>query len=304
MTAWGKDVPHVIASRVARLYPAYWMAVVATSVLLLWIWPQGKDITVSEALVNLTLLQELVEVRHVDGVYWTLWTELRFYLLMVLVVAWGLTRRRVLWFAALWPLAAEVAATAGWTTASTWLISGYAPLFAGGMLLYLLHRDGHSAPVWALLGMNVALSVHAVVPAQLHSLSANTVFTPSAAIVAGLVVACFLLVGAVALTPLRHLGWRWLVPVGALTYPLYLIHEFWGWWVIAHLSPYANRWVTLAVACAVVLALAKSLHEVEKRLGPPVRRVVERRLRTPLPTPHPGPVARTPMSSALPQPPR
>lgn len=58
MTAWGRDVRHVIASRVARLYPAYWLALLATSVLLLFVWPAGKDISVVEALVNTTMLQE------------------------------------------------------------------------------------------------------------------------------------------------------------------------------------------------------------------------------------------------------
>ena len=28
MTAWGRDVPHFVASRVGRLFPAYWVAVV------------------------------------------------------------------------------------------------------------------------------------------------------------------------------------------------------------------------------------------------------------------------------------
>src|SRR5690606_22606190 len=33
-TAWGRTVPKVVASRVARLYPSYWAALAPTSVLL------------------------------------------------------------------------------------------------------------------------------------------------------------------------------------------------------------------------------------------------------------------------------
>ncbi|HMO10961.1 MAG TPA: acyltransferase family protein [Actinotalea sp.] len=101
-SAWGRSVPQVVASRVARLYPAYWAALALTAVLLLVVWP-GWRITPGQVAVNATLLQSAVGVSHVDGVYWTLWAELRYYLLVVALVAVGLTRRRVLAFAALWP---------------------------------------------------------------------------------------------------------------------------------------------------------------------------------------------------------
>src|SRR4051794_36362391 len=42
LTAWGRPTAQVVASRVARLYPAYWFAVLATGVLLLVLWPEGK----------------------------------------------------------------------------------------------------------------------------------------------------------------------------------------------------------------------------------------------------------------------
>ncbi len=291
MTAWGRDVPHVVASRVARLYPGYWIAVIATSVLLLWVWPGGKNITAGESLVNLTMLQSLVGVRHVDGVYWTLWVELRFYLLMIALVAWGITRRRLLWFCALWPLAAQVVFELnGPHLLATVLLDKYAPYFAGGMLLYLLHRDGHAKAPWLLLSLNVALALRNNVPWQMHALTANTVFAPNPWVLGLLTAGCFAAVGLVALTRVQHLRWAWLVPLGALTYPLYLIHEYWGWWAIAQLAPHANRWVVLAAAIALAVALAWGLHQVEKRVGPPMRRGIEaglRRLRRPAPASRP-----------------
>lgn len=279
MTAWGRDVPHVVASRLARLYPSYWIAVIATSVLLIWIWPDGKDISVSEALVNLTMLQQAFDVRHVDGVYWTLWTELRFYVLIVALVAIGITRRRVLWFCALWPLAAQVALIAGWQTASTVLVDGFAPYFAAGMLLFLVYREGHAPAPWVLLGLNVALAVHNGVPSLRATITKNTIFTPDDRLLAALLVLCFATVALIALTPLRSLSWSWLVPVGALTYPLYLIHEFWGWWVVDHLAPHAGRWVVLGAACAAALTLAWGIYQAEKRIGPRMRRAIDAGLR-------------------------
>ncbi|MCU1431816.1 MAG: acyltransferase [Actinotalea sp.] len=290
-TAWGRTVPAVVASRLARIFPAYWAALALTSVLLLVIWPAGKDISLAEVAVNVTLLQEPLGVRHVDGVYWTLWTELRFYALIVVMVAVGLTRRRVLLFAALWPVVAVVADAAGWTVLSTVFIGQYAPLFAGGMLLYLVHRDGHALLPWLLVAGNVVLALTRVVPAQMASLGRNTAFEPSALLLAVVVVACFATVAVLTLTPLQRVDWSVLTVLGTLTYPLYLVHEFWGWWVIHLLHDAVPTAVTLAAAVAASMALAWLVHHgVEKRLNPPMRRWVERRLSGARPTP---PVAGT-----------
>lgn len=278
-TAWGRSVPAVAASRLARIYPAYWAALALTSGLLLFLWRDGKQISWGEVAVNATLLQEVVGVRHVDGVYWTLWVELRFYLLIVLLVAIGLTRNRVLAFAGLWPVVALAVAWADVPVLETLLISRYAPLFAGGMLLYLLYRDGHARLPWVLLVGNVVLAVNNIVPAQMQSLGKNTVFEPNPWLLGVLTVGCFVAVGALALTRLRTISWAPLAALGALTYPLYLVHEFWGWWVIARLSPTLPPWVVLGVAVTLVVALATALHHaIEKPSSPRVRRWLERRL--------------------------
>ena len=279
MTAWGRDVPHVVASRVARLFPSYWLAVIATSTLLLFLWPAGKDISVGEALVNLTMLQELFGVRHVDGVYWTLYAELRFYLLIGLLVAWGITRRRLLWVAAVWPALGLVAVEAGITPLAALAIDGYAPFFAGGMMLYLIFREGHARAPWLILGGNVVLGVDHAVSWQMTSLTANTIFTPDPWVLGALTVGCFATVAVIALTPLQRLGWAWLVPAGALTYPLYLIHEYWGWWFIDLTAAHLGRWVVLAGAVTLSVMLAVVIHQIEKRVGPPMRRRVEAALR-------------------------
>src|SRR3954468_536174 len=66
MTAWGRRTSEFVASRVGGLYPAYWVAVLTTGALLLFLWPEGKQVTPHEVLVNLTMMQSAVGVDHVD----------------------------------------------------------------------------------------------------------------------------------------------------------------------------------------------------------------------------------------------
>lgn len=272
MTAWGRSVPDVIGSRVGRLYPGYWVAVLATGGLLLLVWP-GKEITGDQVLVNLTLLQSLFGVDHVDGVYWTLWVELRFYLLIAVLAAIGITRRRVLWFAALWPAAAMLARVLGLTDAVTWLVAPYAPLFAAGMALYVIHRTGHAVVPWLLVAGNAALATAALVPARMDSLGQNSVVAPRAGLLAAALLGCVALVALVTLTPVGRWRWAGLTAAGALTYPLYLTHEYWGLWVVHLLAGRAPVAVVLAAAVAVSLLLAWVIHRfVERPYGPRLRR--------------------------------
>ncbi|MGV8968096.1 MAG: acyltransferase family protein [Cellulomonas sp.] len=272
MTAWDRSVANVAASRIARLFPAYWSGVLLTGALLLWIWPGGKNVTPGEVAVNLTMLQSLFHVGNVDGVYWTLWAELRFYLLIIAFVAIGITRRRVLLFASLWPALALVADAAGPAWLRTVLVAEFAPLFAAGMVLFLIRREGHSRVAWWLVVANTAAAGWLVVPDQLVKQARNTDHTPSAGILALLVVACIAMVAVVTLTPVSRLDWRWLTTLGALTYPLYLVHEHWGWWLISNLAGTFSPYVVLALATAFALMLAATIHYgVEKRVGPALR---------------------------------
>jgi peptidoglycan/LPS O-acetylase OafA/YrhL len=276
-TAWGRSVPAVVASRLARLYPPYWAALLLTSVLLLVIWPAGKDVSLGEALVNTTLLQEALGVRHVDGVYWTLWAELRFYALITVLVAVGLTRRRVVVVAALWPPVALVAERLGWETASMLLISRYAPYFAGGMLLFLIFCDGHRRGLWALVSGNVLLALHTTVDVTVSTIAEVTVFEADPRLVATAVVATFGGVALLTMSPLSRISWGVLPGLGAITYGVYLVHQFWGLWVIHLLHEHLPPYVTLVAAVTVSLALAVLVHHaVEKPLNAPVRRGLER----------------------------
>ena len=159
MTAWGRTVETFAISRVTRLFPAYWVSVALTAVLLLALWPQGKQIEAWQAFTNLTMLQSAYDVPHVDGVYWTLWTELRFYLLMGLFVLVGITRRRIVAVCALWPVLGEVASRTNQDLVGTLLVHDYAPYFAAGMMLYLIYRDGHSWLSWGLVAWNWCLAL-------------------------------------------------------------------------------------------------------------------------------------------------
>lgn len=276
MSAWGRGVPEFIASRVGRLYPAYWVAAAMSTVLVFVLWPHNyvfKGATTPEALLNLTMFQGAFGVRNLDGVYWTLWYEARFYVLLGLLLLVGITRKRVLAFATLWPIAGAIAASAHSALLTAILMPDFAPFFAGGMLLYLIFREGHDLGTWLLVGVQVAFAEYEAIPVYKRSITVDTITQTSTLRVGMCLAAAFALVALATLT--RAAGWkaRWMTVAGALTYPLYLLHENFGWYVIhrvyGHLGPKAS----VLLAGIVLVAAAFALHYlVEKPFGSRLRR--------------------------------
>lgn len=271
LSAWDRPLPSFVASRVARLFPAYWVSVALTAVVLV---VAGHTITVDQVAANLTMVHEALNVGHVDGVYWTLWVELRFYVLIGVFLLVGITENRVLAFCALWPLVAAVAKDTHLDFLASILVWQHAPLFAGGMAIFLLTRNPRSTPAWLVLGLDVAFATTTAGSDAANSIARTTGSGIPHTAQWLLIVLCFGAVAVVTLTPVRRVGWRWLTTLGALTYPLYLLHEEIGWQVIRLTQ--RTGWVPAVLLASVVsVALAFVVNRfVERPLGPRLRRAV------------------------------
>jgi peptidoglycan/LPS O-acetylase OafA/YrhL len=66
-------------SRAIRLYPAYWFAVLFTSLFSYYWGGELMAVTPTMVVINLTMLQSFLNISDVDGVYWTLGYEVKFY---------------------------------------------------------------------------------------------------------------------------------------------------------------------------------------------------------------------------------
>ena len=74
-----------LVSRFSRLYPAYWIAITLTFLIVTIFSLPGREVSIKIAIINLTMFQKWLGVADVDGVYWTLAVELSFYFIMFLL---------------------------------------------------------------------------------------------------------------------------------------------------------------------------------------------------------------------------
>ena len=278
MSGWGRPARAFAASRAARLLPAYWVAIVLVTAVFALPFTPFHPLRPSDLLTNLTMMQMPLGAPRVLGVDWTLWVELRFYLLFAVFVVWrGATRRRVLIFSALWTVGAVLADASQDRLLNLVLMPEYAPFFVGGIGLYLIHRFGHDALAWSLVGVGWLLGQHYAVHALVAPAHTAAFHHRGQLTVIALVTLAFAAVAVVTLTPVSRVDWRWLTTAGALTYPFYLVHEHLGWAVISVLRRQAGlpAPVVLVGTAAGMLVLAWLLHRlVERPLGPRLKRAL------------------------------
>lgn len=85
-----EGVRSFLIKRFFRMYPLYWLSIPFGLITSWYIW--GKDISAAAILWNFTMVQEAAGYPSIQGLYWTLQTELVFYALCVLLFLTGLLR--------------------------------------------------------------------------------------------------------------------------------------------------------------------------------------------------------------------
>ncbi|MEQ3499755.1 acyltransferase [Tenacibaculum sp. SSH1-16] len=78
--------------RFFRLYPTYWFAIIfiVSSIYLL----KGENnFSLRQISINFTMFQDLLKVKHIDGVFWTLAVELKFYFIAAILFYFNLLKR-------------------------------------------------------------------------------------------------------------------------------------------------------------------------------------------------------------------
>ena len=243
------------ASRFARLFPAYWAAVLLTAATLATGGLPDRTLLLLHTLFNLTMLQEFFGIRHVDGVYWTLSRELVFYAGIGLLLTFRQTARAHLVIGFLLAAQASISLivhTSGLTLpaphARSLLLYPYIHLFAAGFALFGIHRSPSSRRDWFLLAATIACEL-LLPPPNDGKLGHLIVLTSIVAVLMA------------STGRLQWLARKPLLWLGSISYALYLIHQNIGYWLIHHLT--AAGWsLTTATLAALALALAHALRNL------------------------------------------
>ncbi|MDH5179927.1 MAG: acyltransferase [Gammaproteobacteria bacterium] len=278
MTAMNKDLTGFTISRITRLFPAYWFAVSLTALVTLWIGGTRYQVDIKQYLINLTMLHRFVNVPSVDGVYWSLVVELKFYLLIFLIILINHIRY-IQWYLFGWLAASLILFHFGHIPViGFFLFPEWSSYFIAGAVFFLIRREGMDRYKFILLLGAYYLSMQTLY-ASLHGPPNNghAVETDTYLIIAALVSLFYLIFIAIAFGKAHIINRPGFVLLGALTYPVYLIHQNIGFMLFNVFNTSANKYILLAAVTGLMLLGAWLIHtQIEKRFAPVLKRALIR----------------------------
>ncbi|WP_242125610.1 acyltransferase [Sphingobium sp. Sx8-8] len=244
-------VADFVVNRVARLYPAYLVAMTLTLAIEFLARASQLLIGPGAILANVTMLQGFAFLPAADGAYWTLTVEIAFYFCMVAIWKWaGLKRLEPVlvawlalrWLYALWPGMPERIVMLA--------VLRYVPFFIIGMLAYRIWSGQRS---WRQQAPYTALAL----------LSVATVDSWDITLAGVLLLALF---GALIGGRLTFLRLRPLVWLGGISYSFYLIHQHVGFVVMLKMAEAGySPWAGFAAAFLAALSLGTLINRAVER---------------------------------------
>ena len=276
LSASGGDVRSFLVSRVVRLYPAFWICCTLTFVWALVAADPNFVFTPGQYLANLSMLSGFFGVASIDGAYWSLFVEIRFYLMVLIVLALGWMPKIDLLLCG-WLAVAVLQQMVRSGPLWHWLIATHAAYFIAGAACYLIFSRGATPTRWGLVGGAWLLALYrsnqdlADLEKQLGS-----PFDPL--VVAVIISAFFALMVGVALGRFGALRSKAWLPLGMLTYPLYLLHQNIGYMVFNRLHGNVDIHLLFWGTFVAMLAAAWAVHRwVERPLARHMKALLGRR---------------------------
>lgn len=267
LTATKGDATKFVISRVVRLYPAFWAGVTVTALMIFFFGGELFSVSFPQYLSNLSMVDGFIGVTPIDGVYWTLLVEIKFYALIFIILL--LKKIEYIdWFLAGWVALLLINIAFPLHQALQFLFfPEWAPYFISGALFYLMKLKGIKVQHLALLVIVSGLSLYeAKGEAAMLSEYFSTHFNP---LVPMTVISFFYLIFAMVIgNSLTKFRSAWAVKLGVLTYPLYLIHQNVGYILFNLFENSVNKYLLLAAVIGFVLLVAWLIHRlIEKKLA-------------------------------------
>lgn len=275
LSAGNRTAKQFVISRITRLYPAFWAGVTITATVIAFFGGALFQVEWSQYLINLTMLAQFVGVENVDDVYWTLYVELKFYAIIFLILFFKIFNRIELilsgWlFILLLNLVFELPDIVNFMLFPEW-----APFFISGVIFHLLNIKGINLPRFGILCVSFLVSLQGAVEGNTILNTSYNIFASEQVTV--LIVALFYIVFILMI--FDKLSWfrsSWALRIGALTYPLYLIHQNLGYMFFTYFDGVLNKYVLLMLAILLVLVISWLIHVlIERKFGPKLKKCLE-----------------------------
>jgi len=271
MSASNSNTSKFLVGRVCRLYPAFIVSVSLTALFIYFLADNRFSINLYQYLTNLTMMSGFFGIRHVDGVYWSLLVEIKFYFLVTMILMLNLIRfaKPILlgWLVLAW--------LSKWITLPWYINFVFFPEWAGyfiaGCTFFLIRQEGSSLFKWIVIFCSYLLCLkQAVINIKDFQDSYNIIL--SSPIVMLLISVFFLVFVFVSLDKTQIINKKQMISLGVLTYPLYLVHQNIGYIIFNVFEESVNQYILLFCILTLAIAISYAINKfIEKPLAPKIK---------------------------------
>lgn len=261
LSAQNRSAAQFVFSRCVRLLPALWVAIFFTVIITVFV--TGERYTLPQILSNLTAFPNYLGFADIDGVYWTLRVEIKFYCCILLLLLFRVFHKHYVWLSIWISLTALHILTAKPSFMGMFISPEYSSFLITGVIFYLIHENGSSKRNVLLLCISLLMSCH-----QVYYQSREFIQHPSTleSIIAVLILLTLSSFMYLTSTGRIHLTNRTAyTTIGALTYPLYLIHNTAGKALLPYLSSKVPQAMSIFIMYCLMAYLSWLMHRyIEK----------------------------------------
>ena len=245
-----------------RLYPMYWIGIAFVFVVSnLWFW-DIKGVSLKQFIFGFTMFPTAFGVDWVDPAHWFLARELQLYIFVSFFMLVGLGKKLPQIFT-YWAVLVMIWNLLNLDTYGIWFLNGFFSFMCGGAIIFSIREWGWT-PMRAigliasyLAGMDTRMS-------KVQWLDENRK-SPHSALVIGIVITViYLLILATLSKNLTVWNVSWIGLAGAVTYPLFLIHDRLGRMSMQQWGNPSNQYWMYLLTFIVILSVAFTFLRLEK----------------------------------------
>lgn len=243
-----------LTKRFLRLYPMYWISLIlifAISTFGLWGRPGPRA---QVFYYNLTMFPNAFDQPWLDAAHWFMARQLQLYLAVAIIVLFKFNKSIGSFFT-WWAIVGSIWYLFNFDNFQIWYFNGYFALICGGAIISLIRINGFSRLRVFALGSSYLWAIASRMD-LVGWLDRNRAPGHSPLIIGVIVTGIFLAVMATWIPRVSQWKIKGATYAGALSYPIYLIHDRLGGLAIARFATPTNKYLVYLISFGVAIFLA------------------------------------------------
>jgi len=269
LSASNRSATEFAVSRFVRLYPAYWSGIAIT---LVFASIYGSyEYNLIQVLANLTMLNDYLGIRNIDDVYWTLQAELKFYACIFILVYFNYFAKHKIWLSIWLALTVLFLFTEQPSFLGILISPFYSSFFIAGVAFYLIYKEGVNKYNMFIISVSLLVSSYWQYHLADEFIRDTDVFIKLVSV--SIVWVFYVLFYLIVTDRIKLTSRKIYTTLGALTYPLYLIHGVAGRHMINDLRERIPEGIAVTITIALMLFISYLVHKlIEKKTAPVIKR--------------------------------